>query len=397
MSTSIISEAATAFGEAAATAEGRRVIAGHDEDYQFDLVDGPDFFVSINAGGVTVHPGRTSKLGYFESTFITTDSRTLGDLFAGRLGPVEAIEQRRFTMLIRMYEGAQVTILLRIAGELARRRLVNGSPQHAVDRVQSDRMYGWRGRIAHLAPSRGDVLVHEFYRIAPPGTMLINTTGTIRRLEKDDIEARFQQLEAAAKDVANEHVDLIIAGGGPLFTSRAPGSAEQLATRLSEVCNVPCVMSIQLEVEALAALGCRRPVIASPYPEELNGQLVSFLTGAGFDVQGATGLGIVSNSDIGRLAESAAVDCGREAAANAVDADVVFMPCARWPTLRAIQILEAELGLPVVSATTADFYGAFRRLDIRDPIVGHGRLLYSLSQVATGAAGAAARKGADAT
>ena len=28
-------------------------------------------------------------------------------------------------------------------------------------------MYGWRARIGHVAPSRGDTLVYEFYKIFP--------------------------------------------------------------------------------------------------------------------------------------------------------------------------------------------------------------------------------------
>jgi hypothetical protein len=121
---SIIEEAARAFGRAADTEEGRRVALGHDEDYQFDLSDGPAFYVSIQGGAVSVHPGRTPKTGYFESTFIESDTNTLRALFQGKLRPVQAIEQRRFNMLIRMYEGAQITILLRIAGEQAREELV---------------------------------------------------------------------------------------------------------------------------------------------------------------------------------------------------------------------------------------------------------------------------------
>ena len=30
-------------------------------------------------------------------------------------------------------------------------------------------MYGWRARVGHVAPSRGDTLVYEFYRMLPEG------------------------------------------------------------------------------------------------------------------------------------------------------------------------------------------------------------------------------------
>lgn len=240
-------------------------------------------------------------------------------------------------------------------------------------------MYGWRGRFAFLAPSRGDTLVYEFYRIAPKGVMLINTTGTIRNLQKDDIEARLQTLEAAARDVVAEQVDLIIAGGGPIVTMLGYGSEERLAAQLTEACGVPCVMGIQLQVEALRAVGSKRPVIASPYPPELDEQLAQYLGQAGFEVQGCKGLGIVNNAQLGLLPEHAALRCGRQAAAAAPEADAIFMPCSRWPTLDAVVLLEQELGVPVVSSPLAYFYGAFTRLNIRDRFEGCGSLLRSLT------------------
>jgi maleate cis-trans isomerase len=249
-------------------------------------------------------------------------------------------------------------------------------------------MYGWRGRFAHLSPSRGDILVHEFYRIAPRGVMLVNSTGTVRNLRDDDLAARLESLEAAARDVSSEGVDLIVVGGGPLVTLQGYGSERRISARLTDATGVTCITGIELELEALRAVGCQRPTIATPYPPALDERLIAYLRAAGFDVQGCVGLGIVHNSEIGALPEHASLRAGRQAAAAAPQADGVFMPCARWPTLDAVPLLEQELGLPVVSATLAVFYGALRRLGIRDGFQGFGSLLASLTprSVALGAA-----------
>lgn len=236
-------------------------------------------------------------------------------------------------------------------------------------------MYGWRGRVAHLAPSRGETLVLEFYRVAPPGVMLLNTTGTIRNLRKDDIEARVQHLEAAARDVASDKPDVIIAGGSPVVFAQGYGAEERLAKQLTEACGIPCVMGIQLEMEALRDVGSRRPVVATPYPHELDEQLVVYMRQAGFDVQGCHGLGIVNNSELGLLPEHASLRIGRQAAASAPNADAIFMPCARWPTLDSALLLEQELGIPVVTANLSYLYGSFKRIGIRDDFDGFGSLL----------------------
>ena len=51
-------------------------------------------------------------------------------------------------------------------------------------------------------------MVHEFYQVAPKGVMLLNTTGTIRNLQDSDIDAQPQTIEAAARDVAADKVDV---------------------------------------------------------------------------------------------------------------------------------------------------------------------------------------------
>ncbi len=120
----IIADLSQALAGAVATDEGKRTIAGHDEDYQFDLDEGNAFYVSIVGGALKVIEGRTPKTDYYETTYVETDAGALRELMRGKLRPVDAIEQNRFRMVIRMYEGCQITILLRIAGEQTRERIL---------------------------------------------------------------------------------------------------------------------------------------------------------------------------------------------------------------------------------------------------------------------------------
>ena len=62
-------------------------------------------------------------------------------------------------------------------------------------------MYGWRARIGHVAPSRGDTLVYEFYKMFPEGFMILNTTGTVRQLVDADFDRQRQRIEEAVQDL----------------------------------------------------------------------------------------------------------------------------------------------------------------------------------------------------
>src|SRR5436190_19527374 len=83
-------------------------------------------------------------------------------------------------------------------------------------------MYGWRAKIGHVAPSRGDTLVYEFYRMLPTGFMILNSTGTIRQLVDADFERQLQRIEEAAADLVDNKCDSIIIGGSPLFYQARP-------------------------------------------------------------------------------------------------------------------------------------------------------------------------------
>jgi maleate isomerase len=54
---------------------------------------------------------------------------------------------------------------------------------------------------------------------------------------------------------------------------------------------------------------------------------------------------------------------------------VVFSACVQMPSLDAVQEVEDELGLPVVTAATATTFEVLRALGHRPQIAGAGRLL----------------------
>ncbi len=59
-------------------------------------------------------------------------------------------------------------------------------------------------------------------------------------------------------------------------------------------------------------------------------------------------------------------------------ADAVYMLGSGWRTLDIIERLEDELGVPVVHPVTARAWEIQKRLHIRKPVRGYGRLLATL-------------------
>jgi maleate isomerase len=240
-------------------------------------------------------------------------------------------------------------------------------------------MIGWRAKIGHVAPSRGDTFVYEFYRILPDGFLLLNTTGTIRKLVDDHLERQLERLEEATVDLAENGAEFIILGGSPIFTRLGHGSDREVAARLQAKAGVLVAAGLTCEVEALKHMGIKKVVVATPYPDPLTKRVADFLTASGFEVLGAEGLGVERNADLGDLPEHAAYKIARKVYFAAPEADGIFLPCNRWPTAGIISLLEQETGKPALSSGMCNIWYALHRLRVREKIAGYGKLLATLA------------------
>ncbi|MFQ5684567.1 MAG: hypothetical protein ACE5HC_15010 [Candidatus Binatia bacterium] len=239
-------------------------------------------------------------------------------------------------------------------------------------------MYGWRGKIGHVAPSRGDLLVYEFYRMLRDGFMFLNSTGTIRKLVDTDFEKQIQRFEDATLDLVSSGADVVIVGGAPVFAKLGFGFHLDLGKKLTEKAGIPVFAGITAEVEALKAMGLKKVVVATPYPEESNRRLEKFLTEGGFQVLHTGGSSIVVTAEILEQPPHVPYRIAKKLAFENPEADGVFMPCNRWPVLEHVSLLEREIGKPVVTAGMAYIWYALKQIHARVDISGFGRLMETL-------------------
>lgn len=195
-------------------------------------------------------------------------------------------------------------------------------------------MYGWRARIGHVAPSRGDTLVYEFYKMFPEGFMMLNTTGTVRQLVDSDFAEQLQRIEEAVQDL--------------------------------------------VDVEALKAMKIKKLVVGTPYEDEINQRLKRHLEASGFEVLQIAGYGVRKNAQLTDLPVHASYKIAKRLYAKGRDADGIFIPCPRWPTITDVALLEEEIGKPVITSSLACIWHALKLIDIKENVSGYGRLMASL-------------------
>jgi maleate isomerase len=122
-------------------------------------------------------------------------------------------------------------------------------------------------------------------------------------------------------------------------------------------------------VEALSQLGVTRLGVATPYDAAVTARLHDFLEESGVRTTGSAHLGLTERIWTVPYAVTAALV--RDVAAAGCDA--VFVSCTNLPTYDIIAPLEAELGIPVLTANQVTMWAGLRRVDLA--AVGPGQSL----------------------
>ena len=109
--------------KAADTPQGKKWISKQDRTFQFNVKGGEPFYVEIEGGKLTVHPGLSEKRGFYV-TPIETDKEMLQRVLQAKIGPVDAIETDRFKLVAGSFNGSQITLLTKIAQDLVSKEIV---------------------------------------------------------------------------------------------------------------------------------------------------------------------------------------------------------------------------------------------------------------------------------
>jgi maleate cis-trans isomerase len=238
----------------------------------------------------------------------------------------------------------------------------------------SDKMYGYRARIGYTSPPlTTEVFPYEFYKIVPAGVTLVVTSLAIVVRSKEEIDQSYDISMRAVREMAAAGCDLVCLGGVPINMSRGATNAKQMIADLEAELGVKVSTSASAQEKAMKLLGANKIVVAHPYAASDTDRIASYGTHFGGEVLGATQWGNAFNQ-IGRIPQDGALKMGRELMKKHPDADTILFPSPHWPTIGAIEPLEQEFGVNVISALQVIVWDALRRVGIEDKIPGYGKL-----------------------
>jgi len=136
----------------------------------------------------------------------------------------------------------------------------------------------------------------------------------------------------------------------------------------------PVVTSAGALIAGLEALGAKRIAVVAPYMQPLTKLVVDYLESEGVRVADHIALEIPDNLEVAAHDPMRLLDIYRRLKLKGVDA-LVLSACVQMPSLAAIPQVEAECGIPVVSAAICTTWQMLQSLGLDATVPDAGALL----------------------
>ena len=238
-------------------------------------------------------------------------------------------------------------------------------------------MIGWRARLGFLLPPGNPTVEPEMIALAPEGVSVhfhrMTVRGATGSLDGQDDRNRMmiENIVGSIELLAMVNPDVIVlAHTATSYSLGRQGEADLLA-RLEKSAGRRVITAFGSVLLALERLNVRRLALGTPYAAETTLQGKAHLAAHGLEVVNFANLQGVTNI----YDETAERAYGLARLVDREDAEAVFLSGTGMPTLPVLELLEQDLGKPVISSASAMMWHAMRLAGVRQPVSGYGRLL----------------------
>ncbi len=229
--------------------------------------------------------------------------------------------------------------------------------------------------IGLISPNFSQETLVDVYKILPQGVRIEGRPLVVGRFTDDEFYKAEQAFSDLVRDLARKPLDFLMVTGELFLSYKGPGSDRQILELVKHITPIAASTVLTAVVRGCRALGLKRVVMATPFPEDQDERLLRFLAHDGIEVVAFRGLGCPNSHVIWSLAPDTGYDLATALLREHPDVDGVYMPCNKWRVISVIDRIENESGKPVVTNTQAWVWEALRAMGLTSPIPGYGRLL----------------------
>src|SRR5437764_3027766 len=121
----------------------------------------------------------------------------------------------------------------------------------------------------------------EFYRLAPPGVMLVMVGVGLREFSRHDVERVFAPLDRYLHQLMDRGVDLVIQNGVPLPILIGIEAHDRMVAHMHQYTGIPATTTVLSVVGAATDLGIRTVAVVNKWTDEMNRSLGNFFARGG--------------------------------------------------------------------------------------------------------------------
>lgn len=231
-------------------------------------------------------------------------------------------------------------------------------------------------RVGVIIPPGNVAVEREFPSYLPPGVVM-NTNRLGRpdnQQTKESILTMNATLAQTARDLSQAHPEVIVYActGGSFLEGLGREAAP--AEEIERVTGTPGVSTSVAVVAALRAFGARKVFLVGPYPHDIMQFEQQFLAFHGFEAPRYVTFECMT-SEANRALTSDDIAATILAEREAIRSfDAVFISCTNILVMDRIELLEHELGKPVVTSNQATLWQTLSRLGLDTRRLRGGRL-----------------------
>jgi maleate isomerase len=232
----------------------------------------------------------------------------------------------------------------------------------------------WRGVVGCIKPTMRPGGLEELIRMLPDGIGVIPLFLNISKGTADEFKRAVAPYQPLVRELADAGCDLIHPEGAPPFMLLGYQGEAELLKKWEKTYKVPFFTSGSNHVRALRAIKAKRIVGATYFTGGINDLFAKYFVEAGFDVLGMDGIAVPFDR-VGELSAETVYAHVKRTFLKHRKADAIYLLGSGWRVLPIIDLLERDLGVPVVHPVPARCWEIQLRLSVRQPVKGYGRLL----------------------
>ncbi len=201
----------------------------------------------------------------------------------------------------------------------------------------------------------------------------------MKKVTKEELAAMDCDSDRCALELSDAAVDVMGYACLVAIMAMGKGYHRESQERLHRVTvenghPAPVVSSAGALIDSLKQMGAKRISIVAPYMKPLTNMVAEYIEAEGIEVQDYVALEITDNLAVAAQDPANLVDIYKRLSLKNIDA-LVLSACVQMPSLSAVQRVEDECGIPVLSASIATTYQMLNRLGLEARVPGCGALL----------------------